>query len=269
MRSFLMCPPTYFNVQHATNEWMDPAATVDLGLANNQWTELKSTFERLGHSVELLEPVPALPDMVFCANAAFSVDGVVVGAKFRFPHRAPEVKEQQRWYETHGWSRFTVGHQINEGEGDFAYLPARGIILAGYGFRTDPAAHAEIAELLARPVVSLRLIDKRFYHLDLALFALDDAVPAYYPGAFSRSSQRILAQLFPDALLATEADALAFGLNSVSDGHHVVMPPGATQLQDALARRGYEPFCVDLSELGKGGGSVKCCTAQLRPAPPG
>ncbi|MGH3545138.1 MAG: dimethylargininase [Mycobacteriales bacterium] len=265
MRSYLMCPPTYFNVQLATNDWMDTTASVDLELANKQWAQLKETYEQLGHSVELLDPVPNLPDMVFSANAAFSVDGAVLGARFRFPHRAAEAVVQQRWYATHGWTRFTVPTHINEGEGDLVYLPASGLILAGYGFRTDPAAHPEVSETLSRPVVSLRLVDKRFYHLDLALFALNDAVPAYYPDAFSSSSQRILAQLFPDALLATELDALAFGLNAVSDGHHVVMPPGATQLQDALVRRGYEPICIDLSELVKGGGSIKCCTAELRP----
>lgn len=267
MRRYLMCPPTYFGVQYATNDWMDSTASVDLELANKQWTELKDTYLRLGHHVELLEPVPALPDMVFCANGAFSVDGVVMGARFRFGHRAAEAAEQQRWYIGQGWDRLTVPTHINEGEGDYAYLPGRGLILAGYGFRTDPAAHAELSEALARPVVSLRLVNSRFYHLDLALFALDDGVPAYYPGAFSPASQRILTQLFPDALLASETDALAFGLNSVSDGHHVVMPPGATQLREALVRRGYQPICVDLSELGKGGGSIKCCTGELRFAP--
>ena len=58
-------------------------------------------------------------------------------------------------------------------------------MLAGYGFRTEPAAHAEAQEALGRPVVSLRLVDPRFYHLDVALAALDDENIAYYPGAFS------------------------------------------------------------------------------------
>jgi N-dimethylarginine dimethylaminohydrolase len=113
-------------------------------------------------------------------------------------------------------------------------------------------------------VVSLRLVDPRFYHLDTALFVLDDRTICYYPAAFSRRSRRVLEELFPDAVLAAEADALAFGLNAVSDGRRVVLPAQAVALADRLAARGYEPVPVDLSELLKGGGSVKCCTAELR-----
>ncbi len=74
----------------------------------------------------------------------------------------------------------------------------------------------------------------------------------------------MLRRLFPDALLAREADAAAFGLNSVSDGRHVLLPQGATGLLDPLRDRGFDPVPMDLGELLKGGGSVKCCTQELR-----
>jgi N-dimethylarginine dimethylaminohydrolase len=174
-------------------------------------------------------------------------------------HRAFYAADPPRW-------RFVAPTHTNEGEGDFAYLPAAhgGIVLAGYGYRTEPAAHAEAQEALGRPVISLRLVDPRFYHLDTALAALDDARVAYYPGAFSASAQRVLRQLFPDALLADEEDANAFGLNLVSDGRHVVLNAEAIGLATKLAEAGYVPVPVELSELKKGGGSVKCCVAELR-----
>ena len=65
--------------------------------------------------------------------------------------------------------------------------------------------------------------------------------------------------------MADEADALAFGLNLVSDGYHVVLNSEATALAAKLAAAGYAPVPVELSELKKGGGSVKCCVAELRP----
>ena len=74
----------------------------------------------------------------------------------------------------------------------------------------------------------------------------------------------MLQRLFPDAVLATEADAVVLGLNAVSDGRHVVLPTAATDLADQLRERGYEPVGVDLSELLKAGGSVKCCTLEIR-----
>jgi N-dimethylarginine dimethylaminohydrolase len=156
--------------------------------------------------------------------------------------------------------------EVNEGEGDLIWTGR--MILAGYGFRTEPAAHRELREISGRPVVSLRLVDPRFYHLDTALAVLsegDEPRLAYYPGAFSRDSQRLLRMLFPDALLADEADAAAFGLNLVSDGQHVVLNAEASGMARKLVRAGYTPVPVELSELKKGGGSVKCCVQELRP----
>lgn len=62
------------------------------------------------------------------------------------------------------------------------------------------------------------------------------------------------------------ADAEAFGLNAMSDGLNVVLPQAARGVAGQLAQRGFHPIGVDLSELLKGGGSVKCCTLELRPA---
>lgn len=75
----------------------------------------------------------------------------------------------------------------------------------------------------------------------------------------------MLARLFPDALIATAADAAALGLNGVSDGLNVLLPQAAVGLFEPLRERGFEPIGMDLGELLKGGGSVKCCTQELRP----
>jgi N-dimethylarginine dimethylaminohydrolase len=266
-RTYLMCPPAYFAVEYVINPWMDATSPIDVDLAVKQWERLRETLVELGHRVHVLVPQAGLPDMVYAANGAFSVDATVYGARFRYPQRAAEAAAHQSFYTTldgdTGW-RFVAGTQTNEGEGDFAYLPGPGLILAGYGFRTEPAAHAEAQEVLGRPVISLRLVDPRFYHLDTALAVLDDTTIAYYPGAFSASSQAVLRQLFPGAVLASEADALAFGLNLVSDGDNVVLNSEATALCARLAAAGYRPRLVELAELKKGGGSVKCCVAELR-----
>jgi N-dimethylarginine dimethylaminohydrolase len=264
-RTYLMCPPEYFAVQYAINPWMDTSTPVDAELALKQWTELREALVRLGHTVHVLEPRPGLPDMVYAANGAFTVDGVGYGARFRYAQRTPEAAAYQSWLEAAGW-RFVAPAKTNEGEGDFAYLPAAhgGVVLAGYGYRTEVAAHAEAQEALGRPVISLHLVDPRFYHLDTALAVLDDATIAYFPDAFSAPSQRVLRQLFPEALIGDAADASAFGLNAISDGRHVVLNAEASGMATKLAAAGYVPVPVELSELKKGGGSAKCCVAELR-----
>jgi N-dimethylarginine dimethylaminohydrolase len=262
-----MCPPEHYVVEYAINPWMDTAAPVDTELAVKQWDRLRETLAGLGHTVHVLDPVPSLPDMVFAANGAFSVGGVVYGARFRYAQRTSEAAAHRAWYEARpdAW-RFVAPRETNEGEGDFAFVPRAygGLVLAGYGFRTEAAAHSEAQEVLGHPVMSLRLVDPRLYHLDVALAVLDDDNVVYHPGAFSESSRAVLERLFTDAVIADEADALAFGLNLVSDGRNVVLNSEATALAAKLAAAGYTPVPVDLGELKKGGGSVKCCVAELQ-----
>jgi len=261
-----MCPPEHFAVEYAINPWMDPDAPVDVELAVKQWTRLRETLLGLGHTVQVLPPEPGLPDMVYAANGAVGVDGVVYGARFRYPQRSAEAGRHRAFYESDGGWRFVAPTATNEGEGDFAYLPGvlGGLLLAGYGFRTEPAAHLEVQEVLERPVLSLELVDPRFYHLDVALAVLDDRTIAYHPDAFAPASQRILRTAFPDAVIADEADALAFGLNLISDGRNAVLSSEATGMAAKLYAAGYEPVLVELGELKKGGGSVRCCIAELR-----
>ncbi|MEV1010066.1 dimethylargininase [Streptomyces sp. NPDC049881] len=262
-RHYLTCEPRHFAVEYAINPWMVPGTAADTALARAQWAELVRTYERYGHTVDTVPPVPGLPDMVFAANAAVTLDGLVLGSRFYAPQRRPEAAEYARWFAAAGWTVRRAG-AVCEGEGDF--VPVAGMLLAGHGFRTTRTAHARAQEFFGVPVVSLRLVDPRFYHLDVALFALDDDTVAYWPGAFSPGSRAVLRRLFPGALLADEADALAFGLNSVSDGRHVFLAPRATGLAAQLAARGYVPVPVDLSELHKAGGGIKCCTQEIRPA---
>ncbi|MFE9570916.1 dimethylargininase [Streptomyces sp. NPDC006692] len=263
-RRYLMCPPAHFKVTYSINPWMDPAKPVDLPLALAQWEDLRDRYRSFGHTVELLEPRPDLPDMVFAANGATVIDGRVLGARFAHPERAAEAEAHLDWFRAHGFTTVHEPSHINEGEGDFAVTAS--YLLAGRGFRSSPLSHDEAQEFFGRPVIGLDLVDPRYYHLDTALCVLDDAADEimYYPPAFSPGSRAVLSRLFPDALIAEEPDAAALGLNAVSDGHHVLLPQAAAGLFEPLRARGFEPVAMDLGELLKGGGSVKCCTQELR-----
>lgn len=260
-RTYLMCRPTHFAVTYRINPWMDPAAPYDNALAVAQWETLRRTFLDLGHTVELIDPLPGLPDMVFAANGATVVDGKVLAVQFRDAERADEAPAYRAWFEQRGFEVHDSKH-TNEGEGDI--LLAGDVLLAGTGFRTAHAAHAQTQEVFGRPVITLQLVDPAYYHLDTALCVLDEHTIAYLPGAFSPGSQAVLRRLFPDAILATEQDAAVLGLNAVSDGRTVVLPVQATALTAALQERGYTTVNVDLSELRKAGGGPKCCTLEVR-----
>ncbi|GAA1975073.1 dimethylargininase [Microbacterium pumilum] len=271
-RTYLMCRPEHFTVSYTINPWMEPANPTDTARAIQQWQTLYDTYIALGHDVHLIDPIEGLPDMVYTANGGFIIDGVAYGAKFRFQERVPEGPAFMAWF---GESGFDVVDplEVNEGEGDF--LLVGDTILAGTGFRSTGDSHRELSEVFGKEVVSLNLVDPRFYHLDTAISVLDpvegpDGVEkaniAYLPGAFDARGQQILAERYPDAILVSDEDGAVFGLNSASDGLNVLISPRAKGFEAQLRERGYNPVLIDLSELLLGGGGIKCCTLELRGA---
>ncbi len=269
-RHYLMCPPTFYTVAYEINPWMHADETTDTDLAVCQWERLRDVYLDLGHTVETIDPLPGLPDMVYAANGALVVDGLVYSALFRHPQRQPEGPAYESWFADRGYPTRTA-RCVNEGEGDI--LVAGRTVLAGSGFRTSRAAHDELRQLLtaargadAPEVVGLELVDPRYYHLDTALAVLRDDEIAYHPPAFSPASRALLAERYPDAITVGADDAAGLGLNAVSDGEHVVVTPAATRFADQLRERGYTPVPVPTTELLKGGGGAKCCTLEIRPA---
>ncbi|MFD1721338.1 dimethylargininase [Amnibacterium endophyticum] len=264
-RTYLMCRPDHYTVSYSINPWMRPEDPTDTSVALDQWQTLHDAYVGLGNAVELIDGLPGLPDMVYSANGGFTLDGVAYTARFTHPERQPEGPAYGEWFRTNGF-RVHEAREVNEGEGDF--LLVGDVILAGTGFRTSEASHRELAQVTGREVVTLRLVDPRFYHLDTALAVLDpegrDANIAWLPLAFDEASRAELRRRYPDAVEVSEEDARWLGLNSISNGRDVVIASRATGFEASLRERGYAPVGLDLSELLLGGGGVKCCTLELR-----
>ncbi len=271
-RRYLMCRPEFFTVSYEINPWMHTADPTDTSKAVQQWQTLHDTYLALGHDIELIDPIEGLPDMVYTANGGFIIDGKALGVKFSVDERRGEERPFMDRFDALG---FEVVEPIAEQEGEGDILLVGDTILAGHGFRSSLESHREIARVFDREVVSLKLVDPRFYHLDTAISVLDPvegpggvekANIAYLAHAFDEESQAVLAARFPDAIRVADEDGAVFGLNSASDGLNVIISPRAKGFEKQLRERGYNPVLVDLSELLLGGGGIKCCTLELRGA---
>lgn len=256
-----MCPPDNFEIAYQINPWMQSGQTVDTHRAAQQWRELRSTYRRLGHEVLTIKPQPGLPDMVFTANG-----GLVRGQKaalpvFRHAERQPETNHFAEWFQAYGLAEILIPQHPFEGEGDA--LVSNGRILAGYGFRSDRRAHDELAAFFDMEVISLQLVDPRFYHIDTCLAVLNQQTIAFYPPAFDKSAQAVLRNLCPKVIEASQEDALAFGLNMFSDGQNVVMSPGAKSLIAQVQAAGFNVYPVAVDEFKKSGGGIKCLTLTM------
>lgn len=261
-KTFLMCPPTFFDIAYEINDWMKLEDQVDPALALQQWQTIKRTYEELGHQIKLIEPIKGLPDMIFTANAGQVIDGKALVARFKYPQRQPETAHFERWFRDNGYDEVRVAQAVWEGEGDC--LLAGDTLFAGSGFRSTVESHAQLAQFFGINVVGLRLVDPRFYHLDTCFCPLDECTIMYYPAAFDSDSRKKITQTGFDLIEAMEPDAAGFGLNAVSDGHNVVMSDHVTKLPEELRNRGFNPILVNVSEFKKSGGGVKCVTLELR-----
>ncbi len=262
----LMCAPSHYDVDYVINPWMEGNLhRSSKALAMDQWQGLCALLQQRGR-VELIEPQPGLPDLVFTANAAVVVENTAVLARFFHPERQGEEPWFGRWLESRGFQVVQLPQDLPfEGAGDALLDRGGGWLWAGYGFRSELAAHPLLARSLGVEVLSLRLIDERFYHLDTCFCPLSDGTLLYYPPAFDFYSNRLIESRLPAAkrLAVGEADALAFACNAVNLGDAVLLNQASASLRQQLEARGFTVLETPLGEFLKAGGAAKCLTLRL------
>ncbi len=262
----LMCPPDHFNVDYVINPWME--GNVDQASperARGQWRVLRDTIARFAEVVELA-PDAALPDMVFTANAGTVCGQRAVVSRFFHPQRQGESAHFARWFRDNGFEVLELPEDIHyEGAGDSLIHRGGDWFWAGYGFRTDLASHAMVSQWLRMEVVSLKLVDPYFYHLDTCMCPLADGYLLYYPAAFDAAANREIETRVPahKRIAVTDEDAERFACNSVTIGRVVIMNRASSALRQRLEQSGFELHEVDLSEFIKAGGSAKCLTLKV------
>jgi len=266
----LVCPPTHFGVEYVINPWM----TGNVGAASpttamRQWEALVAILEDHG-DVSAIEPGPGLPDMCFAANAGLVLDGTFVPSTFSVAQRVPETGLYRAWAEECGLDVAVVDdEQAFEGEGDALWWPGESggepLLWAGYGVRTSLEAHGTLAEELRVRVVSLRLVDQRFYHLDTCFVPLPGGRVIYYPPAFDEPSRRLIESLTSASgrIEVGDEDAFGFACNAVRLGRTLITSHATAELRRALEAWEYQVVTTPLHKFIKAGGAAKCLTLVL------
>ena len=265
MSRFLVCSPDHYQIAYEINPWMSVKRGADPTVARVQWTALVAMLEKnCGATLERIEPVAGLPDMVFTANAGVVAGRTVVLSQFRYKERRPEETQFERWFESRGYQvkRLPPGLYF-EGAGDM--LGTRDTWFGGYLQRSDIHAFRYVGEFLGREILPLELVDPRFYHLDTCFCPLSGGEVIWFPGAFDRYGQAAIMDRIPAAkrIAVSEEEAVRFACNAVCIGKHVVIPEGSPVTMGSLEQLGYAPHTVGLSEFIKSGGAAKCLTLAL------
>ena len=259
MRKLLLCSPDFYGIEYEINPWMDRTRNVLPALAQTQWVRLRETLQSLGCQIELVAPHAKLPDMVFTANAGLVAGKKFIRSNFRFPERRGEEKHFEEWFAQHGYEVVGLpGDLFFEGEGDALFCGD--VLLCGYRFRSDIRSHHKLAELLNCLVLSVELVQDRYYHLDTCFCPLPKGGAIWYPAAFDEYAQRAIRQHVSDLVEVSPEEAAHFACNAVVLGEDIVLSENNPKLGAVLRERGFLLHELSMTEFIKAGGACKCLT---------
>lgn len=260
-----MCPPDYYyNIDYEINPWMKQGTPCNNKISIERWNDLKNIITSLDAEVLTMPPAQGQPDIVFTANAGLIYKDTAVISRFRPIERQPEEKFYSEWLQKQGFNVEYLPEEMHfEGAGDALFSGET--LYAGYIIRSDITAHTYISFLLNIKVISLELVDKRFYHLDTCFCPLTDGYLMYYPPAFDEYANKIIEKDFSyeKRIIITEEEALRFSCNAVNINKSVIMNNTTDRLKNILKEKGFDTYEVDLTEFMKSGGSAKCLTLKL------
>ena len=262
----LMCAPDHYDVDYVINPWMEGNIhKSSREKAVSQWNGLYQILKDRS-IVDLVPPQKGWPDMVFTANAGLVLGKTAVISRFFHKERQGEEPYFKQWFEQQGFTVYELPKDLPfEGAGDALFDREGRWLWAGYGFRSELDSHPYLAKWLDIEVLSLRLIDERFYHLDTCFCPLSGGYLLYYPDAFDAYSNRLIEMKVPQEkrIIVEEPDAVNFACNAVNVNQIIVMNKISEALKGQLQNAGFEVVETPLSEFLKAGGAAKCLTLRV------
>jgi len=255
-----------YDVQYVINPWMD--GNVNRSSRENaerQWEQLHTALESLAQ-VALVEQQAGSPDMVFTANAGLVRNGVVALSRFLHAERQGEEPHFRKWFDDSGFAVRELPRAVPfEGEGDALFEADNSRLWAGHGMRSRECSHQYLRDTWGVEVVSLRLVDPRFYHLDTCFCPLFGGYVLYYPEAFDAASQaKIVARYAEEKRIAVSLrDAVRFACNAINIGTTILLNEVSAQLSSRLESHGFKVIQTPLGEFLKAGGAAKCLVLRL------
>lgn len=260
-RHFFLTKPTHFRIEYAINHWMDKNSQVDPKKADAQWTTLLESYRKLGAKVEVFESVNGWPDQVFTGDSIFLYGNHAIAGSFRYSERSGEVAPMIERFEQRGYTL----HHIPKGiffEGNGEAIAWNGLVLAGYGVRSDREALDFLAKTLEVEVIPFRVLPPHF-HVDTIVCPLRKDLLAYVPSGMDEESRQRIENLGVNLIAIDHDEAVHLACNSMALSDSVIVSAHkAPKFHNELKTAGFEVISLDLSEFAKSGGGAKCMTLE-------
>ena len=266
--TYLMCPPTLYDVNYVINPWM--AGNVHASSrerAAQQWQRLYEAVSKIA-DVELIEPQPGSPDMVFTANAGLERNGIVALSSFFHPERQGEEQHFRRWFQKPATPSSTSPAPPHSKAKASSLLHRRHPPLGGPRppHRSSPATTPS-----AKPGTSKSC---RFTSSTHASTTSTPASPhsktatsCTFPKPSTTSRFAAIEAFYPPEkrIIVSESDAVHFACNAINIGRTIILNTISRELTDQLEQLGFHVVQVELTEFLKAGGAAKCLVMKTQP----
>lgn len=273
-KTVMMCRPKFFDVRHhLLNAHMEMKIAVKKKLALTQWDNTYKILIANNVKVDLLDPHPDLPDMVFTANAGIVHGNKAVVSNFGAVPRRPETQYHTTFFKERGFEVLNpLDDEVEiEGCGDFMPTHNGESFFVAHGFRSSFKAYAYLKDVLSLPKDKLhhmKLMNPYFYHIDTALMSLTHGHLMYYPDAFDKESEKKILDVGGNKVIAIgKEDAMDFACNSVNfeeNGEHLIIGNKFSDpLKDKLTNYGYKVIETPYEQFLLAGGSIRCSVLDI------
>lgn len=272
-----MSGPKYFSVKEL-NSYSKQDNQPDPDKAAIEFANIRAAFEAAGIKVVKVADPEGCQDGIFTANWGLCRGDTCVLASLPGPRKGEEPFAEQ-YIKAQG---LKVVHPPYLFSGQGSALPCGNLLFAGNGYRNDPRVLDFVGETLGYEVIPLETIPELddngkpvfneatnlpasfFYDIDLAVSVLRTDLIAWCPEALMPESQERMRALPIDKIEVSLSEAMkSLACNLVSTGETVIMGAHAPKLKADIEAHGLKVTTVELNELAKGGGYIRCTSLTL------
>lgn len=227
-------------------------SVVDVGLARRQHDGYRAALAGHGWQVHEVPAAEDCPDSVFIEDAVVVCDGTAVITRPGAPSRRPETDAAEAAVRELGLAVARIEPPGTLEGGDV--LQVGRTVYVGLGGRTNAEGIRQLGHLFAplgRTTVAVPLA--KVLHLKSAITALPDGSPVTWGDLVDRSP-------FPGVReVPEESGAHVVPLG----GSEVLIAASAPRTAELIARWGYTPVVIDISEYERLEGCVTCLSVLI------
>lgn len=262
LKSVCMCSPTYLSIKEIINETQRFYAKQNIRpkVALEQYGMLRNVLKKCGVQVFELEPQALLNEQTFTRDIAFTIGNKVYLANLKEKIRKDERDKGQNWFKEQRIPFEELHSSFIEG-GDLM-IDQRKIWVGVSGRTTQKAVH-ELRTRFPKYDIHEIVVPAKYLHLDCVFNIIAPNLALIYSPAFQRKDLDMLANHYE--LIEVQADEqFTMGTNVLSLGEgRIISQPKNDKVNYQLRNRGFEVISVDLSEINKSGGGVRCLTLPI------